>query len=111
MCKGNSASQGNLLKQLGNFFADPRPDSEVVFGGDNNEHRKLHRRFEIRGTTTGAGLLFDILVVRSFMTPSFAALLGRCFWWPQTIRPRPASQNASACGTASAGTVLAAPGR
>jgi RND superfamily putative drug exporter len=44
------------------------------------------------GTTIGLGLLFDTLVVRSFMTPSLAALLGRWFWWPQTVRPRPASQ-------------------
>jgi RND superfamily putative drug exporter len=43
------------------------------------------------GTTIGLGLLFDTLVVRSFMTPSVAALLGRWFWWPQTVRPRPAS--------------------
>ena len=44
------------------------------------------------GTTIGMGLLFDTLVVRAFMTPSIAALLGRWFWWPQTVRPRPASQ-------------------
>jgi putative drug exporter of the RND superfamily len=44
------------------------------------------------GTAIGLGLLFDTLVVRSFMTPSIAALLGRWFWWPQTVRPRPASQ-------------------
>jgi RND superfamily putative drug exporter len=44
------------------------------------------------GTTIGLGLLFDTLVVRSFMTPSIAALLGRWFWWPQRVRPRPASQ-------------------
>ena len=44
------------------------------------------------GTTIGLGLLFDTLVVRSFMTPSIAALIGRWFWWPQTVRPRPASQ-------------------
>jgi putative drug exporter of the RND superfamily len=43
------------------------------------------------GTTIGLGLLFDTLVVRSFMTPSIAALLGRWFWWPQKVRPRPAS--------------------
>jgi putative drug exporter of the RND superfamily len=43
------------------------------------------------GTTIGLGLLFDTLVVRSLMTPSIAALLGRWFWWPQRIRPRPAS--------------------
>jgi RND superfamily putative drug exporter len=43
------------------------------------------------GTTIGLGLLFDTLVVRSFMTPSIAALLGRWFWWPIKVRPRPAS--------------------
>ncbi|OBF47879.1 hypothetical protein A5787_10070 [Mycobacterium sp. 852002-50816_SCH5313054-b] len=44
------------------------------------------------GTTIGLGLLFDTLIVRSFMTPSVATLLGRWFWWPQRVRPRPASQ-------------------
>ncbi|MBB3606918.1 RND superfamily putative drug exporter [Mycolicibacterium sp. BK556] len=43
------------------------------------------------GTTIALGLLFDTLVVRAFMTPSIAALLGRWFWWPQRVRPRPAS--------------------
>ena len=43
------------------------------------------------GTTIALGLLFDTLIVRSFMTPSIAALLGRWFWWPQRVRPRPAS--------------------
>jgi putative drug exporter of the RND superfamily len=43
------------------------------------------------GTTIGLGLLFDTLVVRAFMTPSIAALLGRWFWWPQQVRPRPVS--------------------
>jgi RND superfamily putative drug exporter len=43
------------------------------------------------GTTIGLGLLFDTLVVRAFMTPSIAALLGRWFWWPLKVRPRPAS--------------------
>ena len=41
------------------------------------------------GTTIGLGLLFDTLVVRSFMTPSIAALLGKWFWWPQHVRQRP----------------------
>ncbi len=41
------------------------------------------------GTTIGMGLLFDTLVVRSFMTPAIAALLGRWFWWPQHVRTRP----------------------
>jgi RND superfamily putative drug exporter len=50
------------------------------------------------GTTIGVGLLFDTLVVRAFMTPSIAALLGRWFWWPQINRPRPASQMLSPYG-------------
>lgn len=41
------------------------------------------------GTTIGLGLLFDTLVIRSFMTPSIAAMMGRWFWWPQNIRTRP----------------------
>jgi RND superfamily putative drug exporter len=43
------------------------------------------------GTTIALGLMFDTLVVRAFMTPAIAALFGRWFWWPQRIRPRPAS--------------------
>ncbi|OBY32838.1 RND family transporter [Mycolicibacter kumamotonensis] len=43
------------------------------------------------GSTIGLGLLFDTLIVRSFLTPSIAALLGRWFWWPSKIhRVRPA---------------------
>ncbi len=41
------------------------------------------------GTTIGLGLLFDTLVVRSFLMPSVAALLGRWFWWPMKVRTRP----------------------
>jgi RND superfamily putative drug exporter len=41
------------------------------------------------GTTIGLGLLFDTLVVRSLMTPSLAALLGKWFWWPLHVRKRP----------------------
>ena len=42
------------------------------------------------GTTIGLGLLLDTMVVRAFMMPSIAALLGRWFWWPiNVIRPRP----------------------
>jgi RND superfamily putative drug exporter len=41
------------------------------------------------GTTIGLGLLFDTLVVRSLMTPSIAALMGKWFWWPQVVRQRP----------------------
>jgi RND superfamily putative drug exporter len=43
------------------------------------------------GTTIALGLLVDTLVVRAFLTPSIAALLGRWFWWPLVVRPRPAS--------------------
>jgi RND superfamily putative drug exporter len=42
------------------------------------------------GTTIGLGLMFDTLIVRAFMTPSIAALLGRWFWWPMRVRTRPA---------------------
>ena len=42
------------------------------------------------GSTIGLGLLFDTLVVRSFMTPAIAALMGRWFWWPQQVRSKPA---------------------
>ena len=41
------------------------------------------------GTTIGIGLLFDTLVVRSLMTPSIAAMLGRWFWWPLRVHTRP----------------------
>jgi RND superfamily putative drug exporter len=41
------------------------------------------------GTTIGLGLLFDTLVIRAFMTPSIAALLGKWFWWPQRVRNQP----------------------
>jgi putative drug exporter of the RND superfamily len=38
------------------------------------------------GTTIALGLLFDTLIVRSFMTPSIAALMGTWFWWPLRVR-------------------------
>ncbi|WP_284225566.1 MMPL/RND family transporter [Mycobacterium antarcticum] len=42
------------------------------------------------GTTIALGLLFDTLIVRSFMTPAIAALMGKWFWWPQIVRSRAA---------------------
>jgi RND superfamily putative drug exporter len=42
------------------------------------------------GSTIGLGLLFDTFIVRSLITPSVAALLGRWFWWPMNVRTRPA---------------------
>ncbi|BBY89558.1 RND family transporter [Mycolicibacterium tokaiense] len=47
------------------------------------------------GTMIGIGLLFDTLIVRSFMVPSIAALLGRWFWWPLNPPTRPARQRAT----------------
>jgi RND superfamily putative drug exporter len=44
------------------------------------------------GTTIALGLLFDTLIVRSFMTPSIAALLGKWFWWPMQVQSRPGRQ-------------------
>nr|WP_109561968.1 RND family transporter [Mycolicibacillus trivialis] len=44
------------------------------------------------GSTIGLGLLFDTLIVRSFMTPSIAAIMGRWFWWPMNVRSRPPRQ-------------------
>ena len=46
------------------------------------------------GTTIGLGLMFDTLIVRAFMTPAIAALLGRWFWWPIRVRSRPARTQA-----------------
>jgi len=46
------------------------------------------------GTTIAVGLLFDTLIVRSFLVPSIAALLGRWFWWPMNVRSRPARATA-----------------
>lgn len=58
------------------------------------------------GSTIGIGLLFDTLIVRSLMTPSMATLLGRWFWWPQIVRPRPASAMLQPYGTRSAVRLL-----
>ena len=50
------------------------------------------------GTTSALGLLFDTLVVRSFMTPAIAALLGKWFWWPQAIRTEASRRRLAARG-------------
>ena len=55
------------------------------------------------GTTIGLGLLFDTLVVRSFMTPAIAALMGRWFWWPLNVRTRPARRQRELTPAGSAG--------
>jgi RND superfamily putative drug exporter len=49
------------------------------------------------GTTIGIGLIIDTLIVRTFVVPALASLLGRWFWWsPMPLlrgmfarRPRP----------------------
>lgn len=42
------------------------------------------------GSIIGLGPLLDTLIVRSFITPAIARLLGPLFWWPRLIRSRPA---------------------
>lgn len=37
------------------------------------------------GSAICLGLLFDTLIIRAFMTPAIAALLGRWFWWPLKV--------------------------
>ena len=76
-------------------------DGRLRFGGDvgGPGFRGHHGVVRVRrsasiaqvGTTIALGLLFDTLIVRSFMTPSIAALLGRWFWWPQKVQT-PASK-------------------
>jgi RND superfamily putative drug exporter len=39
------------------------------------------------GSAICLGLLFDTFIIRAFMTPSIAALLGRWFWWPIKVLP------------------------
>ena len=62
------------------------------------------------GTTIALGLLFDTLVVRAFMTPSIAALLGRWFWWPQRVRTAPRQWTTSAGRAPPAGAFPVAEG-
>jgi RND superfamily putative drug exporter len=57
------------------------------------------------GTTIALGLLFDTLIVRSFMMPSAAALLGRWFWWPMNVRSRPLRPVRAATPSAHNGSV------
>jgi RND superfamily putative drug exporter len=40
------------------------------------------------GSTIAIGLLVDTFVVRAFLMPSIATMLGRWFWWPQVVYPR-----------------------
>ena len=63
------------------------------------------------GSTIMLGLLFDTLVVRSFMTPAIAALLGRWFWWPRRVHTHAAPQPAASSpgGPAEADAATTAP--
>ncbi|SKS92066.1 putative membrane protein MmpL [Mycobacteroides abscessus subsp. abscessus] len=54
------------------------------------------------GTTVGLGLLLDTLIVRSFVIPSIATLLGRWFWWPAVVHDRAASRDTVARSVTSA---------
>jgi RND superfamily putative drug exporter len=54
------------------------------------------------GTTIALGLLFDTLIVRSFMTPAVAALLGRWFWWPQKVQTEASRRRLAQLGAHSA---------
>ncbi|HYO02314.1 MAG TPA: MMPL family transporter [Mycobacterium sp.] len=53
------------------------------------------------GTTIALGLLFDTLIVRTFMTPAIAALMGKWFWWPTIVRSRAAMRVPPPPGSAS----------
>jgi RND superfamily putative drug exporter len=50
------------------------------------------------GSTIALGLLFDTLVVRSFMTPAIAALLGKWFWWPQRVQSQASARRLAEIG-------------
>ncbi len=75
------AGSGSVVTSAGLVFAATM--ASFVFGD--------LRSIAQVGSTIALGLLFDTLIVRSFMTPSIAALLGRWFWWPQRIQT-PAAQ-------------------
>lgn len=51
------------------------------------------------GSTVCIGLLLDTLVVRSFIVPALARLLGPWFWWPQIVRSRPAVHHGTSGST------------
>ncbi|MDY6997224.1 MAG: MMPL family transporter [Actinomycetota bacterium] len=61
------------------------------------------------GTTLAMGLLFDTLIVRSFMTPAVAALLGRWFWWPQRVPDQASQRRLAAIGLGPAAASPTAP--
>ena len=75
------AGSGSVVTSAGLVFAATM--ASFVFGD--------LRSIAQVGSTIALGLLFDTLIVRSFMTPSIAAILGRWFWWPQIVRTRVAN--------------------
>ncbi len=75
------AGSGSVVTSAGLVFAATM--AAFVFG-------ELLSMAQI-GSTIAIGLLFDTLVIRAFMTPSIAALMGRWFWWPQRVKT-PAGQ-------------------
>jgi RND superfamily putative drug exporter len=70
------AGSGSVVTSAGLVFAATM--ASFVFGD--------LRSIAQVGSTIALGLLFDTLIVRSFMTPSIAALMGRWFWWPQRVQ-------------------------
>ena len=61
------------------------------------------------GTTIAMGLLFDTLIVRSFMTPAVASLLGRWFWWPRRVPDQASQRRLAAIGCGPSTVTPAAP--
>jgi RND superfamily putative drug exporter len=69
------ASTGRVVTNAGLVFA-------FTMGAMLTSDLRAHGQV---GTTIMIGLLFDTLVVRSFMMPAIATLLGRWFWWPRQV--------------------------
>jgi putative drug exporter of the RND superfamily len=69
------ASTGRVVTNAGLVFA-------FTMGSMLTSDLRAHGQV---GTTIMIGLLFDTLVVRSFMMPASATLLGRWFWWPRRV--------------------------
>lgn len=56
------------------------------------------------GSIICVGLLLDTLIVRSFIVPAIARILGPWFWWPRVVRWRPAHASGTVLTSAPKGT-------
>ncbi|WP_236741165.1 MMPL family transporter, partial [Mycobacteroides abscessus] len=56
------------------------------------------------GSIICVGLLLDTLIVRSFIVPAIARILGPWFWWPRVVRWRPAHASGAVLTSAPKGT-------